>query len=330
MKNVLITGGAGFIGCHLARDLLSRGYQVSIVDDFSRGVQDIELLKLFVTDETRLIRCDLLDRSAVLALGREYDIIFHLAAIIGVERVMTEPWNVLRANMGMLINMLDLARLQLGLARFLFASTSEVYAGTLQYGHLPVPTPETVPLTISDLNHPRTSYMLSKIYGEALCQHAGIPFTIFRPHNIYGPRMGMAHVIPEQLRKAHQTPEGGRVDVFSVDHTRSFCFIDDAVEMLVRMMERENCMGKTLNLGTQTPELTMWQLVEMCHRAMHKKLQIIPRPATSGSPARRAPDMSLTSQLTGYQAQVTPEEGITRTYNWYHKHVFNGNDVCAQ
>ena len=74
---------------------------------------------------------------------------------------------------------------------------------------LTIPTPEDSPLALSDISHARTSYMLSKIYGEALCHNSGIPFTLFRPHNIYGPRMGMSHVIPEQLYKAHYAKEGG-------------------------------------------------------------------------------------------------------------------------
>ena len=85
---------------------------------------------------------------------------------------------------------------------FVFASTSEVYAGSLEHFGLPIPTPETAPLGLPDLGRPRTTYMLSKIYGEALCRHAGLPFTILRPHNLYGPRMGMAHVIPELHARA--------------------------------------------------------------------------------------------------------------------------------
>ena len=120
---------------------------------------------------------------------------------IGVTHVMEKPYSVLYDNIRMLGNIIDLARRQSNLLKFFYASTSEIYAGTLKHFNLSIPTPEETPLAITDLSHPRTSYMLSKIYGEAMCQQASIPFTIFRPHNIYGPRMGMAHVIPEQLRK---------------------------------------------------------------------------------------------------------------------------------
>jgi len=256
-RKILITGGAGFIGLHLANRLLDEGFRVHIVDNFARAVEDTELQNIVLRKGAVFSNMNLLDDNDTKELDLDYDVIFHLAAIIGVTHVLKRPYSVLYDNILMLGKMIDLARRQNNLTRFFFASTSEVYAGTLKHFDLPIPTPENTPLAITDLSYPRTSYMLSKIYGEALCRQAGIPFTLFRPHNIYGPRMGMAHIIPEQLYKAHSAKEGDSIKVFSVEHTRCFCYIDDAVEMLMRMMELSNCEGKTLNLGTQAPEVTM-------------------------------------------------------------------------
>jgi nucleoside-diphosphate-sugar epimerase len=225
----------------------------------------------------------------------------------------------------MLGNMIDFARKQKKLARFLFASTSEVYAGTLKYFNLTFPTPEATPLAITDLSLPRTSYMLSKIYGEALCQQSGLPFTLFRPHNVYGPRMGMAHVIPEQLRNAHEAKNREKIDVYSANHTRCFCYIDDAVEMLFRMMVNDGCEGKTLNLGTQNPELQIKEVVQKCFSVVGKELLINEKPATQGSPIRRAPDMKETSSLIGFESKVNLYSGIEKTYDWYKKNVFGQN-----
>src|SRR5262249_42666036 len=147
-------------------------------------------------------------------------------------------------------NVIKVARRQTDLRRLIFPSTSEVYAGTLQYFGMPFPTPETTPLTVTDLAQPRTSYMLSKIYGEALCHHADVPFTIVRPHNVYGPRMGMAHVIPELLKRAYQAPTGGRLSVSSADHKRTFCYVDDAVEFIVRLAEAPTGLSGTFNIGS--------------------------------------------------------------------------------
>jgi UDP-glucose 4-epimerase len=329
-KKVLITGGAGFIGLHLANRLLEEGCQVHIIDNFTRAVDDDELKETLSRDHTSFSSVDLLDTNNVKNLDVDYDVIFHLAAIIGVMHVLERPYNVLYDNIRMLGNMIDLAHRQTNLTRFFFASTSEVYAGTLKYFDLPIPTPESTPLASTELSLPRTSYMLSKIYGEALCQQAGIPFTLFRPHNVYGPRMGMAHVIPEQLRKAYNAKEGDYIEVFSIDHTRCFCYIDDAVEMLWQMMKSSDCEGKTLNLGTQNPEVTIKEVAEACFTAVGKKLNIDAKPVSPGSPTRRGPDMSQTIELTGFESQVGFLDGVARTYDWYKKNIFEGDEITAQ
>jgi len=329
-KKVLITGGGGFIGLHLANRLLDEGCIVHIVDNFFRAVKDIELTNTLDRDNVSCIDVNLLDKDSIEVLENNYDFIFHLAAIIGVTHVLERPYSVLYDNIHMLGNMIEFARKQSSLSRFFFASTSEVYAGTLKYFDLPIPTPENTALAVTDLSHPRTSYMLSKIYGEALCQQSGVPFTLFRPHNVYGPRMGMAHVIPEQLRKAHNAKQGDSIDVFSVDHTRCFCYIDDAIEILWRMMMLPECEGKTMNLGTQKPEVNMRQLAETCFSVVNKNLTVNPMPASPGSPVRRGPDMQYTSNLTGFKSQVDILDGVARTYEWYKKNIFEGNEITAK
>ena len=322
-KKVLITGGAGFIGLHLSRRLLDEGYQVDLIDNFARAVNDKDLKDVLAQDRINFHNIDLLSTDQIKKLGNDYDLIFHLAAIIGVTHVMDYPYDVLYKNITMLGNIIEFARRQKKLSRFLFASTSEVYAGTLKHFDLPIPTPEATSLAITNLSYPRTSYMLSKIYGEALCHQSGLPFTVFRPHNVYGPRMGMAHVIPEQLRNAHEAEKGDSIDVFSVNHTRCFCYIDDAVEMLLRIMLHDGCEGGTLNLGTQNPELKIKEVVQKCFAVVGKELFINEKPETLGSPSRRVPDMTKTSSLLGYESQVSLHSGIAKTYEWYRKNVFD-------
>jgi nucleoside-diphosphate-sugar epimerase len=230
----------------------------------------------------------------------------------------------------MILNIIQLAKEQSRLKRFVFASTSEIYAGTLQKFRLPIPTPETAPLALPDLDHPRTSYMLSKIYGEALIHQAQVPFTIVRPHNFYGPRMGLSHVIPELLKKAYFAKMGDSIEVYSIDHRRTFCFIRDAIEMIYRAAESPESVGQVLNIGTQEPEVTIGELAKKVVAAVGKRLEIVPGPETPGSPARRCPDMTCTRQLTGYWAQISLEEGIRETYDWYRTHVFDGRSLSAQ
>ena len=142
--------------------------------------------------------------------------------------------------------------------------------------------------------------------------------------------MGMSHVIPEQLYKAWKTDSGGRIQVYSPEHTRAFCYIDDAVEMLKRMVERDKCIGKTLNVGTGSPEISIRELVQSCINLTDKKLTMEFLPATPGSPLRRAPDMTLTNELLSFGSQVGLKAGLEKTWNWYRENIFNGDEITAK
>jgi UDP-glucuronate decarboxylase len=330
MAKALITGGGGFIGGHLASRLADEGYAVDLVDNLSRGVVDADLEALLDRPSTSLLQVDLLGADPLAGLTADYDLIFHLAAIVGVRNVLERPGDVLRQNVELLVNLLDFARRNEGLGRFVFASTSEVYAGTLEASTMAIPTPESTPVTIVDPGDARTAYLLSKIYGEALClQEASVPVTVVRPHNFYGPRMGLSHVIPELLQRAHSTEDGGTLEVYSVDHRRTFCHIRDAVEMLWRSATSPDCAGEVLNVGREEPEIEIGTLARIVIDTVGHQLEIVPAPATPGSPARRAPDMTKTSRLTGYTAEVSVEEGVRDTYAWYCKNVFSGSGISA-
>lgn len=317
MSQALITGGAGFIGLHLARRLLREGWTVHLLDDFSRGRRDPDLDALIGGERVQVLQGNLLDPAFVSRLGNDYTEIFHFAAIVGVGNVIEQPYRVLESNVQLTAHAIELARRQRALRRFIFASTSEVYAGTLESYDLPIPTPESVPLALPPLTRPRSSYMLSKIYGEALCLHSGLPVTIVRPHNVYGPRMGHAHVIPQLLERAAAAPHDGELEVYSVDHTRTFCFVEDAVDLILNLAAAPSAAGQSVNVGAQEPEISIGQLAEIILAAIGKRLKIVPRPATQGSPQRRAPDMSLCYTLTGRRSQISLEDGVRRTRDWY-------------
>jgi UDP-glucose 4-epimerase len=328
VTKALVTGGTGFIGAHLANRLVEKGYHVDLIDDFSRGTNDAAIAALQRSGRVRLFERDLRRSGALDDVDADYDYIVHLAAIVGVANVLERPYAVLLDNVLMTREAIALAQRQSALMKFLFASTSEVYAGTLEHFTLPVPTTEATALAVPGLELARTSYMLSKMYGEAMCHQAGIPFTIVRPHNVYGPRMGLAHVIPELLWRAHKATDE-RLEVFSVDHRRTFCYVDDAVEMMVRATESAQCEGETLNVGTQFPEVAIGELATLIVEVVGKELEIVPRPPTPGSPQRRCPDMRKTAALTGYESRVSLDEGIRRTYEAYRTEVFEPADSMA-
>jgi nucleoside-diphosphate-sugar epimerase len=330
MARALITGGAGFIGFHLAKSFVGRGHETVLLDDFSRGVSDRDFQALCESPRVSAIRCDLREPGSLDDLGSGFQYVCHLAAMVGVPHVLQRPYDVLHDNVLTSLRVVDFARRQRSLKRLVFASSSEVYAGALKHFELRFPTPEDAPLALTGVEHPRTSYMLSKLYGEALCRHAGVPFTIVRLHNVYGPRMGLVHVVPRLLQQAHRAPEHGRLEVSSVDHRRTFCYVDDAVEWMVRATECADGAGQTLNVGCPAPEISIGELACKVARVVNKDLQIAACPEMPGSPVRRCPDTRRLIGLTGYEACVGLDEGIARTYQWYRERVFDGCGPSAE
>jgi nucleoside-diphosphate-sugar epimerase len=329
VTKALITGGLGFIGCHLAARLLAEGFEVDAFDNGQRGAMDSMIKALAAGGRYRPFLLDITEEGAFTGLADDYELVFHLAAIVGVRNVIGQPYRVLCENTAALVRMIDWSRGQKKLRRFVFPSTSEVYAGTLENFGMLVPTPEDTPLAVSDLALPRTSYMLSKIYGEALCQHSDLPFTIVRPHNVYGPRMGMAHVIPELLQRAHQAHDGDALVVFSPAHSRTFCYVDDAVELIVRLALSPLAIGETFNVGSSDEETSMTDLAAIVIRTVGRPTDIEPGPCTEGSPVRRRPDMSRALACTSRRAFLPLAEGVRRTYEWYRANVFEVDQAVS-
>ena len=328
MKKALITGGAGFIGFHLANKLLSNHYKIDLLDNFSRGVNDQYLSALKKDLRVRLIDEDLSSSSVIKELDQNYDYIFHLAAVIGVQHVLKAPYDVLVKNFVLLQNALKIAKNQKKIKKFIFASTSEVYAGTLRSYGLDFPTLESTPLTVNELSEERTSYMLSKIYGEAMCLHSDLPVTIIRPHNFYGPRMGLSHVIPELMKKIIET-KNGTLDLYSPNHKRTFSFITDAVEMIQLLAESDVTIGKSYNLGNEEEETTMYELAKKIVDLIGKEITINPLPDTPGSPARRIPSIARLKEAVNFVKVYSLEDGLQKTFEWYDKEIFSGNEISA-
>lgn len=319
MHRVLIIGGAGFIGLSLACGLQQNGLRIDLLDNFSRGKNDQSLAALLAHAGVRCIQLDLSGPGASDALDDSYDVIFHFAALLGVKNVLARPYETLTANVQLTIEALRLARRQRHLTSFVFASTSEVYAGSLRAGHLQLPTPEDALIALLPLNDRRSTYMMSKLYGEALVQHAGIPAIIIRPHNVYGPRMGTEHVVPELLQKMHNAKPGSEIAIASAHHTRTFCYIDDCVEMVRRLAFSQQAVGGVWNIGTQEPEYRVIEAAEIIRNVVGSDLRLVSGAETPGSPVRRSPSMQKTGALTGYYSRVPLEVGVARTYEWYRK-----------
>jgi UDP-glucose 4-epimerase len=325
MKKILVTGGAGFIGYFLIKKLLEdRDNKIVMIDNMYRGRVDDELKDIINNKNVTFHQGDLTDKDFIKQLDKDFDYIYHLAAVIGVKNVVENPDKVLNHNAIATLNLIEFAKKIKSLKKILFSSTSEIYAGTLKHYGIDIPTNEEVKLVIDDIKSPRTTYMLSKMYGESIFFNYGfkynIPFTIVRYHNVYGPRMGFLHVIPEMLVKiSNQTI----IEVASPEHTRSMCFIDDAVEMTIRACENISTKKEILNIGNQSEEISIINLVKLIADVLDKKIKTKMLPDTKGSPKRRCPDISKIVNLTGYSPKVNIKEGLKKTYNWYKDKLSN-------
>jgi UDP-glucose 4-epimerase len=317
MKKILIIGGAGFIGFHLSKKLLKLGFKVDILDNFSRGSLDIHLKKLLKDKNSNLINLDILNDKIEDKLSNDYFGIFHLAAIVGVQNVISSPYSVLEKNSILTLKAISIAKNQKNLKKFLFASTSEIYSKSIEILKTKIPTPENTSVVLSNPSNKRSTYFLTKIFGESLVHHSKLPFIIFRPHNIYGPRMGMSHVIPEIVFKLKKAKKN--ISAYSASHTRSFCYIDDAVNQLVFMLSKSYVVKKTFNLGNQLEEISIKNLIKKIQTKMKKgHIEIQFKTDNHGSQSRRCPDMSKLKLLYNFKT-TSIDIGLDKTIKWYLK-----------
>lgn len=321
MNKILITGGAGFIGCQLAKKLSEiEKNDITILDNLSRGKMDEEFEEVIKKNNVFFDEFDLLDTNKYSELDQDYDQIYHLAAIVGVKNVQSNPHLVLKFNAQSILNLLEWF-VKSESKKLLFSSTSEVYAWTNTFYELPIPTAENVPLSVDDPKNARATYAISKIFGEMAvinyCKNYGKDYSIVRFHNIYGPRMGMEHVIPELFSKARSNAV--KLEVYSVNNTRSFCFIDDCVDATMRIMESSKTNGEIINVGNDEEEIKIGELAKKILDVVGVDKDIEPLKLESDKISRRCPDITKLKEFCGYKPKVCLDEGLKITFDWYKK-----------
>jgi len=308
---VLLLGGAGFIGLHLARRLLAEGHEVTIVDDFSRGRDDTDLAAVRAHPAVTIRSADLTDPATWAATPHGWDQIYLLAAVVGVRNVESDPARVVRVNTFSALHLLDWLAPE---EKVFFASTSEVYAGGVDAGIVAVPTAEETPVMIADVGAPRFAYAISKLLGEAGFLHSG-QAVVGRFHNVYGPRMGADHVVPEMALRAFRGEDPFRVP--GADQYRAFCYVDDAVDAMLRLMDCPDALGEIVHIGDDSQETNIGDLAKLVLGVTGAHATLEPLAAPPGSVARRCPDLGKLRALTGYQPSVPLDEGVRRTVEWY-------------
>jgi nucleoside-diphosphate-sugar epimerase len=312
----LVTGAAGFIGYHLATSLAEDGHDVVVTDNFGRGERDEPFDALATRPNVRLLAGDLTRQSFIETIAGEFDICFHMAAMNGTQNFYQRPWSVVWHSTTPTLNLLEALVLKGRCGKFVYAGSSESYAGTVTRFGWPVPTAEDVPLTILDTHNPRWSYAASKLHGEvataSACRQAASAFLILRYHNIYGPRMGDKHVVPDFFLRALR----GEYWIYGPQQTRSFLYVDDAVYASRRLAEMPQAANQVVNVGSGE-EITIGDLAGRMMRALGRDNPIEPRPAPAASVARRAPDLTRLHRLVPGYERVPLDEGLTRTLAYY-------------
>jgi UDP-glucose 4-epimerase/UDP-glucuronate decarboxylase len=310
----LVTGGAGVIGFELVKQLLEAGERVVTIDVGKKGgLEDLERLGAQHPGRLQVVRADLAADAKCIP-GR-FDAIFHFAAIVGVQYVTDHPYETMTVNMRSTLNVLDHA-IASGCRTVFFASSSENYASGVDRGFVPVPTPEEVVLSIDDIALPRWSYAASKMAGESALFGAARQgqFTpvVARFHNVYGPRMGPTHVIPQLMERVRK-----RVDPFPVygnDQTRSFLYAEDAGRALVAVLRAAlEGRGGIYNIGSPV-ETRIADLVELVFDVADFHPRVDEQPAPPGSVRRRVPDISKIAAL-GFQPRVPLLDGLRKCWS---------------
>jgi UDP-glucose 4-epimerase len=319
MKSILITGGAGFIGCAIAHKLAENKHnKIAVADNLARGRMDDYFKSLIKKDNVKFINVDLTKLSQVKGkIWTTYDQIYHLAAILGVKHCMNNPEKVLEVNVKSTMNIIELAKRN-RCGKILFTSSSETYASGFQLGIVKIPTDEKVPLSISDVFNARLSYASSKVVGEQMIifnSKKNFNFSIVRYHNIFGPRMGYSHVIPEIIKRI--VSKENPFKVYGYDQTRAFCFIEDAVRGTISVMDSKKTNGEIVHLGNKAGEIRIVDLVKKIFKISGYNAELDPTIAFQGSVNRRCPETSKIERLTGFHPKVKLDDGLNITVRWY-------------
>jgi UDP-glucuronate decarboxylase len=304
-KRILVTGGAGFIGSHLCEALLERGKEVLCLDNFFTGSRD-NMKHLFNNYRFELVRHDVVNPILL-----EVDQIYNLACPASPVHYQYNPVKTVKTNVMGTLNMLGLAKRVN--ARILQASTSEVYGDPAAH-----PQPETYWGNVNCIGL-RSCYDEGKRLAETLMMDYHrqnlVDIRIARIFNTYGPRMALddgrvvSNFIVQALRDQPLTIYGDG------SQTRSFCYVSDLIEGLIRLIEQDDLMGP-VNFGNPH-EITMLQLAQVITDLTGSRAGIEYRPLPPDDPVKRRPDITLAQTRLGWQPKVPFEEGLRATIDYF-------------
>ena len=292
-KNILVTGSSGFIGTHVANYLHTHGYTVIGID------------RNLPTEPTnfQFIHHDLTTSCNNLP---DVDIVIHLAAFNGTKYFYSQPLDVIKQNIVPTINLLE--HYQGKIKRFIYAGSPESTAGATDFFNYPIPTDEKCPLVVIDPTNLRWSYAGSKSLSEQATIASGIPYTIIRYNNIFGPGQ-VDHFISEFYNRIQQ----GIYELYGWKNTRTFMYISDAVEATAKLINEPLAENQIVNVGG-TQEVSIIEVAKFMLDSLGIVDQhIVCKDAAVGSASRRCPDVSKLKALINFEAKVSWQEGMIQT-----------------
>jgi UDP-glucose 4-epimerase len=308
----LVTGCAGYIGRFLLLELVNQGnYEVIGVDkpDAIKSLE--ESLSPKELSRFSRIAVDLSDARQVQQLP-DCQFIFHLAAMNGTQLFYEIPWTVFFNSLVPTINLISRYGRSKSLKNFVYTSSSEVYADLTEYNVNNEYTNESSYVGFKDVANPRWSYGGAKLAGEIAVFSAnkefGMPMSVLRYHNVYGPGMGPNHVIPDFVERGKR----GIYYLSGAENIRSFIFIEDAVKATCLLAQHPSAKNRITHIGNSEP-ISMIELGRKIMKLMEWEGTITVDSAPIGSVLRRAPDVTFLRDTLKFQSSVNLEEGLIRT-----------------
>lgn len=321
MPKILITGGKGFIGYHLAKRLAAQGHEIVLVDLSFDTSRDLDLQTLLAEPNVRSIEADLTDTASYEKIGSGYDYVYHLAGINGFRQFNEIPHEVLRVGIASTLNLLEWFRTHNARSnsKILFASSNEVFAagrGMFAFPDLP---PETTSLIVADPYNPRSSYAGSKIMGELLfihyAKHYGFRMAIARLHNVYGPAAGYQQMIPKMIERVQKRMDP--LPLLGPDDMRASCYIEDIVEAMQTVAESSATDGQIYHAGNHQATSVREIMEQICAIMQWHPEEFDIKPSPSGETIRDVLDVSKIKRDTGWEAKTSLEYGLRKTIEWY-------------
>lgn len=322
MQDILLTGGAGFIGSHLADALLRVGHNVIILDDLSVGkAPNFEHHQ--GNPHFRFVKGSILDAHLVAELVEQVDAVYHLAAVVGVPYVVRNPLRGMSVNVRGMEIILEAAS-RSG-AKVLVASSSEVYGRSTQ-----VPFAEDDVSVLGSTAVPRWSYAVAKLLDEHLAfayyRQTGLPVVAVRYFNAYGPRLDPRGYGSVVARFIMQALSGEPITIYGDgNQTRAFTFVKDTVRGTMAAMNADRGVGLAFNIGAPV-ETTIAELASMIRTLVDVDVDIVHVPYQRAygdhfeETRRRLPDVSRAAEVLNYEATVSLEAGLYQTIEWFKEH----------